>query len=163
MDDDLRGAFATFSAQMSGIASDVSANTALTRTTLSEVRQLGGRVDKLERHVFGSDPPPTPDKHASVVKRITNNEGETADLVGRVLNVQASITEVRRDLAVQGSAVRESIADVRSELALQSKQAGIHLRGLKWLTSKDGRTSMVRLATLAGAVYAALHVGGAIH
>ncbi len=151
MDDELRKALATFSAQVSGVASDVASTQSLGKQTLTEVRQLGGRVEKLERHVFGSDPPPHPSSSSSVVKRITSNEGDVADLAGRLLNVAASITEVKAELAEQSR-----------ELALQSKQAGIGLRGLKWLASKDGRTSMVRVATLIGTCYAALHASGAI-
>lgn len=49
---------------------------------------------------------------------------------------------------------------IRAELADQSAAMGLGQRGIEWLFSKDGRKAMVRLATLAGAMYAALHAAG---
>lgn len=94
MDDELRSAFATLSAQMSTIASDVSAGNVLQRQTITEVRQLGGRVDRLEKEVFGDAPPP-PLKSDPLLRRITNHDGELAELAGQVIAVKADVATVK--------------------------------------------------------------------
>jgi hypothetical protein len=150
MDDELRQAFASLSASVSSVANDASATNVLTRQTLSEVRQLGSRVSKLERHVFGSDPPPA--IRAPLTERITQNEDDTVDLTGRLMNVAASQQEMRGELQ-----------SVRDELDKQSRQMGIGMRGAQWATSKEGRKTLVSLATLTGALYTALHAAGLFH
>ena len=72
---------------------------------------------------------------------------EAAAVESRVL---VKIDELRADMrASQDAAIRE--------LRAQSKQMGIGVRGFRWLLSPKGREQVVRLATLAGAIYAAAH------
>ncbi len=48
-------------------------------------------------------------------------------------------------------------AQVTAELKKQSTMMGIGATGLAWLKSAEGRNTIIRLATLAGAAYAAFH------
>lgn len=99
MDDELRKAFATLSAQMSTIAADVSAGNSLQRQTIAEVKQQGVRIEKLEKHVFGSDPPPPPTE--ALVTRTSHAEGELAELAGQVIAVKAAVADLNRTQATQ--------------------------------------------------------------
>lgn len=56
--------------------------------------------------------------------------------------------------------IRGELMAVRAELGKQSTAMGLTQQGFAWLWSKDGRTAMVRLGTLAGSAYAALHAMG---
>lgn len=96
----------------------------------------GEEIVILRRAVHGSDPPP----------------GDGALPIAR----QAS--EASLDVA----SLRTELADVRAELAKQSSAMGIGVRGLKWLASKDGRTTVLRVATAFGSTYAALHAAGLV-
>ena len=49
-----------------------------------------------------------------------------------------------------------------AELKKQSTAMGIGVRGLKWVTSKDGRKTIVRTATLIAVLYGILHQAGVI-
>jgi hypothetical protein len=95
MDDELRKAFATLSAQMSTIAGDVSANNALQKQTVNEVRQIGSRVERLEKQVFGSDPPPPVSPSSPVLTRITHSEGELAEMAGQIIAVKADVADLK--------------------------------------------------------------------
>lgn len=105
MDDELRKAFATLSSQMSDIGTDARQAAAMAKenahaTTMLGVRIQGLEVDvgQLKTVVFGSNPPPAP--VAPVVKRITNNEGETAELAGQLMAVKAINEEQSKKLTL---------------------------------------------------------------
>lgn len=133
MDDELRQAFATLSAQMSTIASDVSASTALQKQTIAEVKQLGGRVEKLEKHVFGSDPPPSPS--APLVTRTTHAEGDLAELAGQVIAVKADVADLKQTQAAQ-LAILERLDKVAANPMVRRVAYAIGGAILVYLTSK---------------------------
>ncbi len=58
--------------------------------------------------------------------------------------------------------VSKRLEKIEATLAAQSSAMGIGVQGIEWLFSKDGRKGIVRLMTLAGAAYAALHAAGAV-
>jgi hypothetical protein len=100
MDDDLRQAFATLSAQMSDIGGDARTAASMSRETAHEVVKMSRRLDGLEVDVsqlktvvFGSTPPPV--AVPPVVKRITHSEGELSELAGQVIAVKADLATVK--------------------------------------------------------------------
>jgi len=110
-----------------------------------DVRDLGSRIDdhddelrSLRRAIHGSKKPP--DMNGTTPLAVMARQGSQASF---------DVEEIRGELLA-----------VRSELAKQSNSMGIGKRGLDWLFSKSGATAVVRLATLMGAAYAALHAAG---
>lgn len=138
MDDELRNAFATLSAQMSTINSDLRANTALTAELNSAVhqvaadqKQLRGEVKVLQRAVFGSEPPPPPPARA-MVHSVTEHDGDIAEVKGELMAV-------------------------RAELEVQSKKMGITANRFWAFVHNTKVQDVAKLATLAAALYAAMH------
>jgi len=110
-----------------------------------DVRGLGFRIDdhddelrSLRRAIHGSKKPP--DMNGTTPLAVMARQGSQASF---------DVEEIRGELLA-----------VRSELAKQSNSMGIGKRGLGWLFSRSGANTVVRLATLAGAAYAALHAAG---
>ena len=109
-----------------------------------DVRDLGHRIDdhddeirSLRRAIHGSKAPPlTSTTPLAVMAR----QGSQASF---------DVEELRGELLA-----------VRTELGRQSSAMGIGKRGLDWLFSRNGANTIVRLATLAGAAYAALRAAG---
>jgi hypothetical protein len=106
MDDDLRNAFATLSAQISVVATDLRANTSLTADlnrqvsqVVVEQQQLRGDVKVLQRAVFGSDPPPAPAR--PIAESVTEHDGDIAQLAGQIIATRAEVAEVKRQNAEQ--------------------------------------------------------------
>lgn len=109
------------------------------------IREVSKRLDEHDviigeiRHaIHGSHPPPP------------NPNGKPAGSTPLVV------------LAQRGSAasfdveeLKGEVMAVRAELARQSSMMGIGMRGLEWAKSPTGRDSLIRLATLAGVIYAA--------
>jgi len=91
MDQELREAFATLSAQMSGVDANAREAASRSRETAAAVSRLTGDVETLKAAVFGSTPPPP----VPVVARITEGEGTVADLTGRVMALQGQLAEHR--------------------------------------------------------------------
>lgn len=99
MDDELRNAFATLSSQMSDIGTDArqaasQAKEAAHATTMLGVRIQGleSDVGQLKTAVFGSNPPPAP---VPIAKRITHNEGDLAEITGRVMALEGQVGDVK--------------------------------------------------------------------
>jgi len=117
-----------------------------------DVRDLGSRIDdhddelrSLRRAIHGSikAPPPVRVDGASappipIIEMARRGSGAAFD-----------VEELRGELLA-----------VRSELKKQSNTMGIGKRGFDWLFSAAGGKTIVRLATLAGAAYAAYHASG---
>jgi hypothetical protein len=100
MDNELREAFSTLSAQMSDIGNDARRAAEQAREAAHETYKLGARISGLETDVgqlktavFGSNPPPAP--VVAVVKRITHTEGDIAEIAGQVIAVKAELSEVK--------------------------------------------------------------------
>jgi len=111
-----------------------------------DVRDLGARIDdhddelrSLRRAIHGSKRPPDGGGGTTPI----------ADMARRGSQALFDVEELRGELLA-----------VRSELKKQSSAMGIGKRGLDWLFSATGAKTIVRLATLAGAAYAALHAAG---
>lgn len=104
------------------------------------VQGHGAEIVILKKAVHGSDPPPNAGGGGSTTLPSVARQASTASL----------------DVA----ALRSELMEVREELAKQSRAMGIDLRPLKWLASKDGRATIIRIATALGAGYTALHAAG---
>lgn len=142
MDLELTKAFASLSAQIAEVGRDAKAAVDLTRASDRLNRDTAARVVRLEKQVFGSDPPPRGTDAATAPR-----------IVARVSDAEIGLDKVHgMVLAIDGRCER-----IESELQKQSTVMGIGRKGLKWLWSPAGGRAIVRLATLAGAVYAALH------
>jgi hypothetical protein len=137
MDDDLRNAFATLSAQISVVDSGLRANTALTAELTrgvadvrSEQREIRGEVKVLQKAVFGSEPPPAPAARP-MAHSINEHDGEIAEVKGELIAV-------------------------RSELAKQSKTMGVDKTGFwGWVRGATVQDAM-KLGTMLAAVIAAI-------
>ncbi len=108
--------------------------------------ELGGQVDSLAKgqehlrqRIDGSKPPP-PDGDATPLALAVPAAGRAA-----------------RSAAGDVAELRGQLLAVRAELKTQSTAMGLGPRRLQWLPSKRTTAIAVRWATLAGAVYAALH------
>jgi hypothetical protein len=106
VDDDLRNAFATLSAQISTVNTDLRANTALTAELTRSVADVraeqhaqAGRIGVIEKHVFGSDPPPPPAEEP-IVKQVSEHDGDIATVTGRVLAVESKVDSLTQKLGV---------------------------------------------------------------
>jgi len=104
-DEIVRGLAAELSAQISSVGDD--AREAASRAkesayTARKVEAITGelvkRVEKLEKQVFGSDPPPA--NPTPLVKRTTDGENSMADLTGRVLNLQGNVANLQGEVAL---------------------------------------------------------------
>lgn len=142
MDFELTRAFASLSSQIADVGRDT--RTALDRVNAIDrtTRDTVVRVGRLEKQVFGSDPPP-----GGV------DAGNAPRIVARVSDAEIGLDNVHgMVLAIDGRCEW-----IETELKKQSGVMGIGKKGLKWLWSPAGGRAIVRLATLAGAAYAAFH------
>ncbi len=130
MDDELRKHFADLMATMEGVASDARAAASTSRETAATVRKLDSRVIVLEKHVFGSDPPPPPTR--PMAESLTEHDGDIAQLAGQLIAVRAELSE-------------------------QSRKMNIGATGIKALIHNTTLQDVAKLVTLAAAVYAAWH------
>lgn len=134
MDDELRNAFATLSSQISFAGDDARAAAAHARETAVAVQGLSMKVDRLEREVFGSKPPPPLPPVAPVVKRMASQEGDLAELAGQIIAVKSELVEVKR---------------INEE---QSQKLGLDAHGwLATIRSADAK-DVVRIGTLVAAL-----------
>ena len=113
-------------------------------TLTGVVSNLETDVRLIRRDIYGTSDPPPPGAGHSLSKppiAVAAQRGSAASF---------DVAEVRGELLA-----------VRAELERQSSAMGLGLRGVRWLAGPEGRATMVRLATLAGVVYAAFHVASA--
>lgn len=116
----------------------------------ADIQILGQRVGdhdeelrSLRRAIHGSKaPPPVVAPDGTIVIPI-------AEMARRGSVASFDVEELRNELIA-----------VRSELLKQSRTMGIGKRGLDYVFSAAGGKTIVRLATLAGAAYAAFHAAG---
>ena len=106
MDDELRKAFATLSGQISDVdrnqqSLNVGHKEILieVRTVGSEVKELGNRVGRLERHVFGSNPPPAMTE--PVVRTLSDHDNDLATLAGQLIAAHAKIDRLDTETSKQ--------------------------------------------------------------
>jgi hypothetical protein len=127
MDEDTRRAFSEISAVLGRLDANQSAGNALQIETAREFRSglaaLNGRVDGLvtdvrglQRHVFGSDPPPAPPA-VSVVRQVSEHDSELASIAGQVIAANA---KADRFIAMQ-EAQNKVLAEQNAVLAEQNK------------------------------------------
>jgi ElaB/YqjD/DUF883 family membrane-anchored ribosome-binding protein len=124
MDDELRNAFATLSAQMSDVGSDARKAAEMSRETAHEMVKLSRKVDGLEADVgqlkvavFGSSPPPSPSP--PVTKRVSQAEGDLAELSGQIIAVKAINEDQNKtldELKTAMSAHRADTFEIKREI-----------------------------------------------
>jgi hypothetical protein len=138
MDEDLRSYFATLSSQLASVEDNSRAAADNSREALSSSRRVEGRVAVVEgqivvlnRHVFGSKPPPPPPVRP-MTHSVSEHDGDIAEVKGELLAV-------------------------RAELAEQSKQMGLTASKFWGVVHNTKVQDIAKLATLAAALYAALH------
>jgi len=134
MDDELRQAFATLSAQISDVGSDARNAAAVAREAKHETIALSRRFDGIETDVghlksavFGSKPPPAP-MPVPVVRRITHSEGDIAELAGQVIAVKSQTEELTKKVDEHGMELAKNTAateEIRSDvLAIKDAVVG---------------------------------------
>jgi hypothetical protein len=111
MDDDQRNYFATISAQLSGVADDSRAAADNSREALAVSRRVEGRVGVVEgqivvlnRHVFGSKPPPAPPMRP-IAHSIGEHDGDIAEVKGELLAVRAELAEQSKKMGIGATKV----------------------------------------------------------
>ena len=126
-------------AALGNITEHMQRSTDAQEATGRAITDLGKRVERIEKHVgLGPSDPPPPVK----LSRIASQSS---------LDVEALQTKVDALDKKIDAKHEETIG----ELAKQSSAMGIGIKGLKWLTSAEGRAVALRLATLAAAAYVA--------
>ena len=121
MDQDLREAFATLSSQLADC--NANARTAADRATDAAigVRRLEGRVEKLEKHVFGSDPPPPNTPHMAIVGKVSEHDNELATLAGQVIAANAKADKVIEMQESQNKVLAEQNKVLEAQNAMLKK------------------------------------------
>ncbi len=110
-------------------------------------------IGALRRRVDGSRPPTGPEPAIAVMAR----QGSAASF--DVEELRGELIAVHSEQKAQRAASDAFAAAVRTELKAQSSMMGIGKRGLAWLRSPEGRRTIISLATLGGAGYAAWKAG----
>lgn len=68
------------------------------RTTTTAIEVMGSRIERVEKHVFGSDPPPTATSFRprlpDVARKTGEHTGEIAELAGMVVAVDEKVEKV---------------------------------------------------------------------
>ena len=100
MDDELRKALATLSGQISDVDRNQQSLGVGHKEILIEVRTVGGKVEalgnrvgRLEKHVFGSEPPPAPPTRP-MAESLNEHDGDIAHLTGQILAAGAKIEQL---------------------------------------------------------------------
>lgn len=144
MDDELRTAFATLSAQMADVGADARAAAERAKEAAhaaARAEAMGAQnkaqIERLEKHVFGSEPPPP--LAPPVLRRVTESEGDIDDLTGQVL------------------AVRSELAEVKQINQVQTQKLGLEADGFWGIVRNATAKDVIKLATLLAAAYAAFH------
>ena len=138
MDQDLREAFATLSSQIADC--NANARTAADRATDAAigVRRLEGRVEKLEKHVFGTEPPPAPPA-VSIVRQVSEQDMETDALKAQVIILDTKVdklTEMQERQNEMLSVITKAVGGILGNPTVRriATLAGALL--LAWLTAK---------------------------
>jgi hypothetical protein len=155
MDQDLRDALSSINTSISTMRGEMNAR----------VDSIQLQVINLRRDVFGTptDPPRGPDGEP-----VLGPDGKPAPAIPLAKLASSSSMELEahegRLIALERNTVRaiELGEKANDTLDKQSNAMGLGRKGLDWLLSKDGRATMVRVATAAAATYAALHQAGVI-
>jgi len=152
MDQELREAFATLSAQMSGVDANAREAASRSRETAAAVSRLTGDVETLKAAVFGSTPPPP----VPVVARITEGEGTVADLTGRVMALAASheehvraTAEYRKQNDAKQDQQLETLSTIAKAVTGVTKNPLVRKAGMLalsvlvlWLTAQQARLQL---------------------
>lgn len=153
MDAELRDAIAGLSAQLSNVSADARAAAEVAREVRSAQTRLDARVDafgrrlgRLEKHAFGSDPPPDPG--TPLVRQVSEHSGELAELAGQVVSTRSELAELRAINLAQSKA-----------LGLARPDESVTRKASAFLFSREGAKAIVAvltaIAALAGAMRSA--------
>ncbi|HKN66791.1 MAG TPA: hypothetical protein VJW73_10960 [Gemmatimonadaceae bacterium] len=146
MDADLTQALSSITGAISDLRTDMNAR----------YDKVENRINDLRRDVFGTatDPPKPPLVDAAgnpvtplpppipLAKMASSSSLEVEAHESRIINVE------------------NALKDIKAEIGDQSSAMGLYKKGLDWVLSKDGRSTIVRTVTALAAGYAALHQAG---
>jgi outer membrane murein-binding lipoprotein Lpp len=152
MDDELRQAFATFSGQMSDFAGEQRNLSSAVRDMSrnfqrldSTVADLGDRMTRAEKSIYGSNPPPALPA-PSFNRRMSSAEGDVAELTGRVMGLESKLdantkeTIATKHLLERNTAATEKIerafTGIVSSPTVQKVTRLLTLALLGWLAAK---------------------------
>lgn len=151
MDDDTRQAFASMMAAVSTVDANVRASSALQTENAREFRAgiaaINGRVDEvvgdvknIKRHVFGSDPPPSPPAHGgAIVRQVSENDAELDAHSGRLLAVEVKVDTLTKMQEEQLEMLRTIVKAVTGVLNNPMVRRVAYVVGLGivgWATTK---------------------------
>lgn len=141
---------------------------------VSGFKDLDSKVDRVETNlgIVSDDVRVTKDRLANAESRLGTLESRASMTSDRVRSASQVDLDQASQLA-QERAAREALADEVAEtkalaktavekLKEQSDLMGIGKKGIDWATSKDGRASLMRLATTLAAMYAAFRAAGVL-
>lgn len=145
MDDELRQYFASLSGQMSEFAGehrnlssavrDMSRNFQRLDSTVAD---LGDRMSRAEKSIYGSNPPPALPA-PSFNRRMSSAEGDVAELTGRVMRVESMLQENNESTATIAKAVttlERTATGVVGNPTVQKVARALSLALLGWLATK---------------------------
>ncbi len=150
----------------------------------TEDAKAEAKAERREASTVNVDTSPT-DAANAILEAIADLKGDVQGVHSRLDDHDEEISSLRRaihgskrppkdgppiaEMAKRGSSaafdveeLRGELLAVRTELAKQSSAMGLGKRWIDFLFSAAGLRAVVRLATLVGAAYAALHTSGAI-
>lgn len=137
MDDEQRKYFAELMATMEGVASDARAAASTSRETAATVRKLDSRVGILERHVFGSEPPP--DQGDPVVRTLTDHDNNIATLTGQIIATRAELKDVKAQNEEQLELLRKvskAVGGVLGNPTIRRIAWGVGVALTSWMATK---------------------------
>ena len=137
-DEELRGILRGVTDQISDVAREG-------RETNRLVRDTARGLDELRRYVYGSSPPP-PGSIGSQFRDAFQSASDASD----------AAAGAQDDLADFKGRVMRELGAIRKELAPQSKALGIGVTGMRWLSTREGRTLSAAVAALCFALAAAV-------
>lgn len=140
LDEETRGILEGLMRQLGDVANEG-------RETNRLVRTQGRELRTLQRYVYGSNPPPPGDESLTEQARAAFESASDAE---------DAAEEAHGDLVDFKASVMRELGEIRRELKPQSQALGVGVHGLKWLSTREGRTLTAAIAAALFAVAAAL-------
>jgi hypothetical protein len=144
MDDEQRKYFADMMATMHGVSADARASAAasyealqVARRVESRVAVVEGNVQILQKHVFGSDPPPSPPMRP-MAESIGEHDGDIAQLAGQVIAVNAKVEQLTQ-MQEKQTAILARLDKSAANPMVRRVAYVLGLAILGWLASKGAK------------------------
>jgi len=148
---DATNAVRTVQAALTGLQAATEKNTIDVATIAAGLKDAMTRTERIERHAFGSEPP-----SASIPATPLDELAARADTAASRATLEVAALEGR---VIAGFAQAEAKqSEIAAELAKQSSAMGIGKRGLAWLVSREGISTAIKLATLAGVAWGTFYL-----